>query len=65
MPEKTKKGREAESEPTGSLVESNWSEDQKSRPYYYDDACGYEKYTPDAEEEEDEDDEDDAEDDPA
>lgn len=29
-----------------------WSEDQKRRGYYYDDACGYETYEPDADEQE-------------
>lgn len=24
-----------------------WSEDQRARSYYYDDACGYETYQPD------------------
>jgi len=24
-----------------------WSEDQRQRSYYYDDACGYETYDPD------------------
>ena len=28
-----------------------WSEDQKSRGYYYDDDCGYEIYDADAEDE--------------
>ncbi|CAN5404049.1 hypothetical protein BH10ACI1_BH10ACI1_19210 [soil metagenome] len=32
---------------------SSWSEDQKKRSYYYDDACGYEIY--DADEEDDQD----------
>ena len=27
-----------------------WSEDQKRRGYYYDDACGYEIYSPDEDE---------------
>lgn len=31
-----------------------WSEDQRARSYYYDDACGYEIYKPD-EDEQDED----------
>lgn len=32
--------------------ESSWSEDQKTRSYYYDDACGYEIYENDESEEE-------------
>ena len=31
--------------------ENSWSEDQKIRGYYYDDACGYEIYRPDEDEE--------------
>ncbi len=33
--------------------ESAWSSDQEKRSYYYDDACGYEIYQPDEEDEED------------
>ena len=33
---------------------SNWSEDQQTRGYYYDDAHGYEKYEPEKDEGEDE-----------
>lgn len=29
----------------------SWDEDQKKRGYYYDDACGYEVYQPDEEDE--------------
>ncbi len=32
---------------------SSWSEDQKNRSYYYDDASGYEVYLPEDEDEED------------
>ncbi len=35
-----------------------WSEDQKKRSYYYDDACGYEIYRADEDGEDGEDDED-------
>jgi hypothetical protein len=31
---------------------SSWSEDQKTRSYYYDDACGYEIYQEDDDDEE-------------
>lgn len=31
--------------------EDSWSEDQKKRGYYYDDACGYEIYKADEDEE--------------
>lgn len=30
---------------------SNWSEDQRTRGYYYDDAHGYEKYEPEKDDE--------------
>lgn len=30
----------------------DWAEDQKKRSYYYDDACGYEVYNPEADERE-------------
>lgn len=33
----------------------SWSEDQKKRSYYYDDACGYEIYQPEDSEEEEKD----------
>ncbi|MBX7053734.1 MAG: hypothetical protein K1X36_02180 [Pyrinomonadaceae bacterium] len=36
-----------ESQPDAS--EQTWEADQKARGYYYDDACGYETYDPDAE----------------
>ncbi|HTH39025.1 MAG TPA: hypothetical protein VL572_13700 [Pyrinomonadaceae bacterium] len=35
------KGRQAK-----TLTGGNLSDEQKSRPYYYDDACGYEVYQP-------------------
>lgn len=38
------------SEEKGETGENRtWSEDQKKRSYYYDDACGYEIYNPDGE----------------
>ena len=37
-----------QTEPGG---EGTWSEDQKRREYYYDDAHGYEEYDPEADEE--------------
>ena len=33
--------------------DASWSEDQKEREYYYDDAHGYEVYVPDEDEKED------------
>ncbi len=32
---------------------ASWSEDQKKREYYYDDAHGYETYTPDDDQDDD------------
>lgn len=37
--------------PDGSDGKDNWADDQKEREYYYDDAHGYEEYTPEAEDE--------------
>lgn len=53
MPEKTKRKKDfenaaknpsAENEATDS--KDNWSEDQKTKSYYYDDSYGYEIYNP-------------------
>ncbi len=63
MPEKTMPEKDAEKgacreveEFTVSEVERGksgaWSEDQRERGYYYDDAHGYEIYQPDEEDEE-------------
>ena len=41
----------------GSKPTKNWAEDQEQRGYYYDDACGYEKYDPGSDGEADETDE--------
>lgn len=60
MPEKTK--REDEPEPSKENCAENsaeknengtWSEDQRKKNYYYDDAYGYEVYNPDEDDEED------------
>jgi hypothetical protein len=40
-------------EPEKTPDKSSWSEDQKTRSYYYDDASGYEVYDADAEDEDD------------
>jgi hypothetical protein len=57
MTKKPKEDREETDEPCESPDKDRWSEDQKERSYYYDDAHGYETYDPksDAEEEEEED----------
>jgi hypothetical protein len=52
MPKTPKRKSKAEEMPTD--VRSSWSEDQKKREYYYDDAHGYETFDPDADESEDE-----------
>jgi hypothetical protein len=57
MPEKTKpeedKQKQKEKEIEKTLPEQDedlWSSDQQERGYYYDDAHGYEVYTPDEDE---------------
>ncbi len=40
--------------PDVSEHDSSWQADQKKRGYYYDDAYGYKKYDPDADEDSDE-----------
>ncbi len=55
MPERQKKEEksvEIESQKPETGDETSWSEDQKKRGYYYDDACGYEVYQPDEEDSE-------------
>lgn len=46
MPEKPKKKPEIDKDKSVEHDESLWSEDQKAREYYYDDAHGYERYKP-------------------
>ena len=49
MPEehkKEEKSEEIKSQKPETGDETSWSEDQKKRGYYYDDACGYEIYEP-------------------
>lgn len=43
MPEKPKKEKES----ARDKQDSSWETDQKEKSYYYDDACGYEVYEPD------------------
>jgi hypothetical protein len=50
MPETPKKRPEVEEKEYKKPDDSTWSEDQKRREYYYDDAHGYEVYTPDEDE---------------
>ena len=47
--EKEEKSEEIKSQKPETGDETSWSEDQKKRGYYYDDACGYEVYQPDEE----------------
>ena len=60
MPEKTKHDSDAEKrvEDEKNIVENcetakegNWSEDQKEKSYYYNDAYGYEIYNPEEDDE--------------
>jgi hypothetical protein len=44
MPKKPKEDHKEIDEPDESQDKDRWSEDQKERSYYYDDAHGYEKY---------------------
>lgn len=54
MPETPKEKPKAETDEREDS--STWSEDQKKREYYYDDAHGYEKYDPKSEDEKEEED---------
>ena len=51
--EKEEKIEKKKSQKPESGDEASWSEDQKNRRYYYDDAHGYEIYQPDDESEDD------------
>jgi hypothetical protein len=51
MPEKPHEKKEIEKKEQ----DSSWEKDQREKSYYYDDACGYEDYNPNADDEEDED----------
>lgn len=44
-------GEKLKDQKSEDVKENSWSEDQKIRGYYYDDACGYEIYQPDEDEE--------------
>ena len=50
MPETPKEKREIEKDKNEEREKASWSEDQKTREYYYDDAHGYEVYKPDEDE---------------
>ena len=47
MPEKPKEKREIGKDKNDEREKASWSEDQRTREYYYDDAHGYEIYHPD------------------
>ena len=49
MPKTPTKNCDAEPVEPEEEKSGNWSEDQKRRQYYYDDAHGYEVYDPEAE----------------
>ena len=51
MPKTPKEDRKKIEEADESTDKDLWSEDQKERGYYYDDAHGYEKYVEDEDEE--------------
>jgi hypothetical protein len=44
MPKKPKEQCSESDEPVENPEKDTWTEDQKRRSYYYDDAHGYEKY---------------------
>ena len=47
MPEKPKAKGDTEVKECEDAEKSSWTEDQKEREYYYDDAHGYEVFEPD------------------
>ncbi|MEO7538620.1 MAG: hypothetical protein ABIV21_01205 [Pyrinomonadaceae bacterium] len=55
MPRTPKKRPDDEKDTSREIDPSTWSEDQKRREYYYDDAHGYEVYKPEDDEEKEED----------
>jgi hypothetical protein len=52
MPKTPREDRKKIEEADESPDKDRWSEDQKERGYYYDDAHGYEKYVEDEDEDE-------------
>jgi hypothetical protein len=50
MPETPKEKVKLDECETDEPKDDSWSEDQKKREYYYDDAQGYEVYKPDQDE---------------
>ena len=52
MPKTPKEKWEIEKDKKDAHDKASWSEDQKERGYYYDDAHGYEVYKPDEDEKE-------------
>jgi hypothetical protein len=60
MPDKNKKNDSFSEEKPDSraekdVKEDSWSEDQKNRSYYYDDASGYQVYLPGEDDDDEED----------
>ena len=51
MPKTPKEKPKVEDSEKDANDKASWGEDQKERGYYYDDAHGYEVYTPDDDEE--------------
>ena len=52
MPETPKEKSQNEKVRNDEHEKASWSDDQKAREYYYDDAHGYEVYKPDEDEKE-------------
>ena len=53
MPETSKGSKKEKGRRTKPVAGEDLTDDQKERPYYYDDACGYTVYEPDDEDEND------------
>ena len=49
MPETPKESEKEKARPVKPTRRGKLSDDQKERSYYYDDACGYEVYQPESE----------------
>jgi hypothetical protein len=54
MPETSKRTKDGEDNAVKPDPNKKLTGDQRDRPYYYDDACGYEVYQPENEEDDEE-----------
>lgn len=52
MPENREEKKDSEKKPETAPENPSWADDQKTRSYYYDDACGYETFDAEADESE-------------